>query len=430
MVHFLNLLVLLLQIDQETILRWFGITQPKSRGFDYNSTIDHGFSTVDVESVNAISLDTVKLIVEGLWNKLQSGLTLTEIENALFVILFVRFVFLAIRYNAKTSLYITLITLASGYLWYRHLIDVMMLYRDILLKIPFFHKLGSSAFELRLLSQQAVRNDVVLGENVQWYNVGQLVYYAFTKGIVTVDPMTGLKSYIDPISMVVSNLDEPLKSNVVPYYYKVYNKIVPKIFGICSRFWNQLSGLAAYALITRIGKRYCPYLIRWHWTVLLIIGFPEQIIIYLIERIIYFQSFILIPKVILSTQIDYSLLFEINILNVSLVVITVLHTSFVILGLLHAVCGQYLYIPFFVENAELHIGPRPKNSVYSGGYTSWQDPEEKKKSLNSLLPRVWYGWLGKRRTGNWKPIKVVLNLFSRFISKYLKKLYSLYNNLF
>jgi hypothetical protein len=45
---------------------------------------------------------------------------------------------------------------------------------------------------------------------------------------------------------------------------------------------------------------------------------------------------------------------------------------------IHAIWGQYFYIPFFVENTELHIGPRPKNSIYSGGQ-AWQDPEEKKK---------------------------------------------------
>jgi hypothetical protein len=36
-----------------------------------------------------------------------------------------------------------------------------------------------------------------------------------------------------------------------------------------------------------------------------------------------------------------------------------------------------IFLPFFVENTELHIGPRPKNSIYSGGQTAC--PEEKKK---------------------------------------------------
>ena len=36
------------------------------------------------------------------------------------------------------------------------------------------------------------------------------------------------------------------------------------------------------------------------------------------------------------------------------------HIGFIIFGLFHAIWGQYFYIPFFVENTELHIGPRPK----------------------------------------------------------------------
>jgi hypothetical protein len=67
-------------------------------------------------------------------------------------------------------------------------------------------------------------------------------------------------------------------------------------------------------------------------------------------------------------------------LVISCVVLT--HIGFIIFGLFHAIWGQYFYVPFFVENTELHIGPRPKNSIYSGGHTAWQDPEEKEKNLN------------------------------------------------
>jgi hypothetical protein len=83
------------------------------------------------------------------------------------------------------------------------------------------------------------------------------LYYSLTKGIIDVDPETGLRYYIDPISMIIANIQESSNSTIVPLYYKVYNKIIPKIYDIC-KFWTQLSGVAAYAVITRIGKRYCP----------------------------------------------------------------------------------------------------------------------------------------------------------------------------
>tara|TARA_B100000780_G_C20935945_1_gene373171 strand:+ start:139 stop:639 length:501 start_codon:yes stop_codon:yes gene_type:complete len=70
------------------------------------------------------------------------------------------------------------------------------------------------------------------------------------------------------------------------------------------------------------------------------------------------------------------------------------------LGMLHAICGQYFYVPFIVENTEIHIGKRPKNSIYSGGYTSWQEGNAKrleimtKDNIKFEMPRLWWGWFG------------------------------------
>ncbi len=402
MLYLFRLLLLLINIDQETVLKWFGIE-------------DIG-NLSNIESSSNVSSATFRLILYSLWEKIQDGLTLTDIENVLFFILFVRFIILTIRYNLKTSFYITCIGLFAGYLWYRHLIDLISMYRSVLLKLPFLHKLGMDAVQLRSIQRQTVLTDVKLGENVSWYNPGQLLYYAFLKGIINVDQETGLKYYIDPISMILSNIKEPTNSNIIPLYYTVYNKIIPKIYEICSKFWAQLSGVAAYAVITRIGKRYCPYLIRWHWTFLLIIGMIEQVFIYFIYRVYYFQSFVLVPKST-STYVSPNLIFQINGLNGVIACVVLAHIGFIIFGLFHAIWGQYFYLPFFVENTELHTGPRPKDSIYSGGYTSWQDSEEKKKHLNRYLTRFWYGWFGKGTQSS----SQIKNPFKKFIKKILKK---------
>ena len=383
MLYLFRLLLLLININQETVLNWFGMEDP----------------TTQESQPPEISLDTLRILLEGLWEKIQDGLTLADIENVLFFILFFRFVILAIRYNLKTSFYITCIGLFAGYLWYRHLIDLISMYRSVLLQLPFLHKLGMDAVQLRSLHRQMVLTDLKLGENAHWYNPGQILYYAFTKGIINIDLETGLRYYIDPISMAISKLQEPAKSTVFPIYYNIYNKIIPKICDVCSKFWTQLSGVAAYAVITRIGKRYCPYLIRWHWTFLLIIGLVEQIVIYFIYRVYYFQTFVLIPQTNSYTNyVDPNLLLQINLLNGVITCIVLAHIGFIIFGLFHAIWGQYFYVPFFVENTELHIGPRPKNSIYSGGQTAWQDPKEKEKNLNRLLPKLWYGWFGRGTT--------------------------------
>jgi hypothetical protein len=425
MLYIFRLLLLLINIDQETVLNWFGMDNSTNQ--ELRQAIESGsnlnFSTIN--SSTEVSLETFRLIIQGLWEKVQDGLTLADIENVLFFILFFRFVILSIRYNLKTSFYITCIGLFAGYLWYRHLIDLISMYRSVLLKLPFLHKLGMDAVQLRSLNRQMALTDLKLGENANWYNPGQILYYAFAKGITNIDPETGLRYYIDPISMSISNLQEPNKSNIYPLYYNIYNKIIPKIYGICSKFWNQLSGVAAYAVITRIGKRYCPYLVRWHWTFLLIIGMVEQIFIYFIYRVSYFQSFVLIPQADLISEaafspgyVDSNIFIQITLLNAIIACVVLSHIGLIIFGLFHAIWGQYFYIPFFVENTELHIGPRPTNSIYSGGSTSWQNREEKEKNLNRVLPKLWYGWFG-RGTKSQFPF---ISLLKKFLTKLTKKI--------
>lgn len=415
MFHFFQLLLLLINIDQKTILNWFGLEDLKNQ--EAHLLIENSFDNnpSNFQIGTDVSLDTFRLIIEGFWEKIQNGLTLSDIENVLFLILFLRFLILAIRYNLKTSFYITCIGLFAGYLWYRHLIDLISMYRSVLLKLPFLDSLGMDAVQMRSLNRQMAFSDVKVGENSHWYNPIQVIYYALTRGIIKIDPETGLRYYIDPISMIISNLPESSKSNIAPLYYKIYTTIIPKITDICSKFWSQLSGVAAYALITRIGKRYCPYLVRWHWTFLIIIGMVEQIFIYFIYRVSYFQSFVLIPQSEFSTAIDSTLILQINFLNWILGCVVLTHIGFIIFGLFHAICGQYFYFPFFVENTELHIGRRPKDSLYSGGQTAWQDSDERKSNI--LFPKIWFGWFGQGSKGDSQLFSTFLKLIKKFFKK-------------
>jgi hypothetical protein len=74
---------------------------------------------------------------------------------------------------------------------------------------------------------------------------------------------------------------------------------------------------------------------------------------------------------------------------------------------------------FIVENTELHIGPRPKNSIYSGGNTAWQD--EKEKNVQKFLPQFWYGWFGGGTKGTGNILKLFTNLITTAIKKIRKQ---------
>ena len=414
MLYLFRFLFFLINIDQETTLNSFGLE---------NHTIQEAQQTIrnssDIKPLTNVPVDTLRLLIEGLLNKLQDGLTIVDIENALLFILLIRFTILALRYNLKTSLYITSIGLFAGYLWYRHLIDIISTYSNVLITIPFLQNFGKDAIQLQSLNQQAIVTNLKVGENTHWYNPGQIIYYGIMKAIIHIDPETGQKYYIDPLSMIISKIQTSENSNIVALYYQFYNKIIPKIISVCSKFWAQISGVSAYAVITRIGKRYCPYLIRWHWTFLLIIAMIEQIFIGFIGRANYFQTQVLLPqKESYENYINSSLQLQIDFLNVIISSIVLAHVGFIIFGLFHAIWGQYFYLPFFVENTELHIGPRPKNSVYSGGNTSWQNPEEKEKTLNRFVPKLWYGWFGGGTQDNWQ----FASQFKQFLTKIFKKL--------
>ena len=426
MLSSLRLLPFLIHIDQETVLNWFGITNP-IRPSVVSATIGSSDAQLAVDKLNsssAFSVETFQLVIIGLWQQIQDGLTLSDIENLIFFLVFLRFVIYIIRYNFKTSFYITGIGLCAGYLWYRHLIDVVLMYRQMLIKVPYLQQLGASAIELESNSQALLTTDLNLGSNVHWYNPGKLIYYAFTKGIVQTDSETGIQYYIDPISMIISNLNEASKMKVIPIYYKMYTIIIPRVFETISEVWNQLSGIAAYAVITRIGKRYCPYLIRWHWTFLLIIQFVEQILIYFSYRVMYFQDVIIQEKLSIAAAngyLDSNLLLQFNILTGILTFCVTIHLLFIWVGLGHAICGQYFYFPFLVENTELHVGPRPKNSIYSGGQTAWQD--KKQENVQRRMPKLWYGWFGSGTNDIWifTPFKqTLINIVQKFRRQFRK----------
>ena len=425
MLYSFRFLLFLINIDQTTILNWADI--------DLETILN---TQQNVNAEDSI-YNSIELTINSFWQGIQDGLKLTDIENIVFFLIFVRFIILIFRYNLKTSTYITCIGIFAGYLWYRHLIDIITMYSQMLIKIPYLQKLGVNAIELDTSSESLLNSDVRLGSSdVQWSNPGKLIYYAITKGIIRTDSDTGLQYYIDPLSMVISNMDEDTKARILPYYYTTYNIIIPRFFETVSEFWAQLSGIAAYAIITRIGKRFCPYLIRWHWTFLLIIGFLEQILIYFLFRVMYFQQAIIEPNLVYTavtqaagrrtvslSSTDSSLLLQFNFLNILLTFLIVLHLSSILFGLLHALWGQYFYFPFLVENTELHIGPRPKNSVYSGGKTAWQDEKQANPNKKFTFTKIWYGWFGNGTGENWitGPLKQFVTTNMRKFLSFFKK---------
>jgi hypothetical protein len=381
-----SVLSLLITIDQETILDFLGI-------YDRFNNEEYA-ELLGVEVSTPVSSETFKLIIQHIWEHYQHGLGFVDIENLAVFILVIRFIFLSKKYNIKTGFFIVCIGLGAGYLWYMHLRDLAYYYSRTLWMSPLTHNLGydfEEVFYERLEMFGKVGTDFDTGK----------FYAPILRGFVAI---TNNNDYrYDPISMLWAYLPTDIHFLSDKIYYFMTLKIIPETYRFVTVQLTYLSSMLWYTFIVRINKRYCPYLIRWHWTFLLGADFIQRPLIYVQNRLIYYVNETLIPNGYFR---------ELELVQGMLCTLVAVQYVFLVLGLLHALCGQYFYFPLLTENTELHIGLRPKDSLYSGGHTIWQDKRAFMISRNasrklgkyrwgtirqaySMLPRFWYGWLGR-----------------------------------
>ena len=373
---FTSILSLLIYIDQETILDFLGIEGPYK---------PYQIST-------PVSLETFKLIVDSICDYYQGGLGLSDIENIALFILGIRFIFLSKKYNIITGFTITSIGLGAGYLWYLHLDDLLDFFEDSIWLCPLTRKLGSE-LEEAYINDMFTLSDPEVDPN--WSLYGSAI-----QGFLKLTSNNGYR--YDPISMLWSYLPSDIRFFSDKIYYFLTLKAIPQSYRfIDTQITNLASGLW-YGFIVRINKRYCPYLIRWHWTFLLTLEYLERPMYMLADRLRVYLDEFLIPNDLPETDL----------VEVILITLIAVNYVFLMLCLLHALCGQYFYFPFLTENTDLHIGLRPKDSIYSGGHTIWQNKtaylvsRQASAKLNKyrsgtirsayrLIPRLWYGWLGR-----------------------------------
>lgn len=383
----------MVKINQEIVLNWFGFQDPELK--EYRDKIEEwSLEESNIPLSPPVSLDTVRIFAQSVWEKYSSGLSLADIEEILFIIAFIRFIVLIFKYNVKTSFYITCIGIVASYLWYRHLLDLTLLYKTGFLFAQFTRRLYT---ENILISQMHRGIRAEIGYREGYDNPLMFLQFSFLEA----SKINGVYR-IDPISLLFAKIPEPWKSKFGTdnIYYRVYRDIIPWTYQFLRRESAQLSSLAAYTFFTRINKRLCPYLVRWHWTFIVLLDFAERPFYELAQRLIYYNYEVLIPKANDYKTIMYgfnndTILLELELTRIFVIGLITCHIAFILFAMLHAILGQYFYFPFMTENVELHIGPRDKSSIYSGGGTAWQD--EKKKLR--ITPKIWYGWFGNGTDG-------------------------------
>lgn len=342
--------------------------------------------------------------------KLQSNFTIVDLQNFMYIITFLRFLLYSIFYDVKTGFFISCISFLAAKLWYSHIIYLLTGYSGLYTGATVPHTLW-----LSYISQEKQKS------LLRGYKPS-LVIFDFIR---TCFGNNGNFYRIDPISMIFSSLPDNIKEYSDRIYYTVWNTLGPATFKIIrdNAFVNKMS--FSYLLIVRFYKKRCPYLIRWHWTCVLLFSVLTPLIGPIPYRLEQFAQLTLLPQ---------NRLFEYFLVEMTIETLVLTHLIFILLALFHALLGQYFYIPFMTENVEIHIGKRPKNSLYSGGYTAWQDYDiflnihkDPKLKNDSFFPRFWWGWFGrgdqpktpkKRQRKKWKMFK--------FLRKILKNLFNIF----
>ena len=358
--------------NQNKFLNFLGIENINSPDYiSYSPDYDFLDKTAVIDS--DVPFETVRTIFRDIYLHYRDGLGITQIENLVIFILFVRFILLAVRYNVKTSFYITCICFCSATLWYYQLTDIGMWYGKMLRLNPVTAKFGFDYINFATVQAQ-------LNKEMQ----ADSPIRAFTRAITADDGY----HRIDPISMIFSRIPMGIRNVTDKIYYILFEDIL-KIFW--KDLWppfREAFPLIAWSIVTRRLRRYCPYMIRWYWTLGIINDWAA----------FFWREFIKRGQEYLSYGTPEPI--EESLLIVIIASGAAIHFSYIIFGLIHAALGQYFYIPFLVENAELHVGRRPVDSIYSGGLTAWQDPYEKNYNKRRLIPKLWYGWFGRGSSPN------------------------------
>lgn len=410
--------------NQENLLNLLGITDFTKFTLFGDSGLEDSIRPL-ASYDTPLSFGTLKILYESLLDHWKDGLSLEDMDEIAYVITFFRFLFVAQKYNMKTAFYICCISHFSGVLWIYYLEETASTYisligsngQGLLVKLcaneqaqaNYNHRSTSVVNGISKIDPvyfDQIRSRVyLLKEYLETTNPILFVKTIIMKGI-TETTQGGTIYYIDPISMLVAKIPPEFKfrDDIIKVYYIFYLKIFPTLYKMLASIWNIVKSFVFYTTWVRFKKKYCPYHIRWHWT--FVMTYHVLMVLYagFITRIYEYTMF-------LQHKIDIGKLksyYELDTLRTVIYALILFHYLSVWYAFVHAIFGQYFFIPLLTRNVELHVGQRKSKSIYSGGYTSWQDGAEfawcgSTDTKKASKIKLWWGWLGRSGEDNFNP---------------------------
>lgn len=398
-------------ISRETVLYYFGClfndTTPIKHERIYNWKVNSFNEIVGVVDEPGISLHTLDLVAEMLLDRWLVGLRFQDIETLLYFFVVVRVMSLSIRYNPFNVIVITICSLLACHVYYKNFVGLISKYGEI------FKEMETTEW---LVAQIDMKKDFVKIN----HRANPIVL--FIRGMT--DSWRWGADNIDPISIWVRKIpDSVYRPWVFRIYYFFKNTFLPFWYKFYVYEGRKAVGILKYQYSTRVFKKYVPYIFRWHYTFTMLYSTLIGPINGIVLRTVRYKSFILEPYIEDYHKIEKikDALFKADPKNYvpppeliladelikqyddaviqsfwideCMYILLYIQISFLAIAFLHALFGQYFYFPFVVENVDLHVGKRPKRSIYSGGFTAWQDRD--KSYGASTLPVYWWGMFGR-----------------------------------
>lgn len=292
------------------------------------------------------------------------GFTIEEFQRALIILCFVRFLIYSFKYNFITAFKICSIGLISCILWAMALNDCIGAYYPNL--------------SLHPLLRNIYREEIIYREVAQ-YRAAERVFDDLIK-------QTNTPYDFDWITPIFAKIPETFTHITDPIYVFIRKDLVNTLSTIYNTNIKPMTAMFLYVGWVRVGKKYCPYHVRWHFT---FITLYNTFMPYVFKSA--FRARIFLNKVLIPEQ-RYM---EAENFRIYLGAWAFVHITFVMIAMIHAIFSQYFYVPFLTYSVELHVGKRPKNSIYSGGYTAWQDDFVFYNIRLRDTLRLWWGFLGK-----------------------------------
>ena len=240
-----------------------------------------------------------------------------------------------------------------------------LFYEYLLLSIKFTFRFGKDIQYLKIETLAESRR-------LRWNDPIGLFFFTFDRA------SDNDRFLIDPISMIFSIVPGKCKILTDKLYYFIYRDAIPNLIYCGQELSGLLGATMLYSYITRVNKKWCPYFIRWHWTMLLSYQICEQPFINLVTRSQLYMREILEPilngpnKVtMINYNPNYLIEWQHDFLTILNITVVLVHLAIYFYATFHAILGQYFYIPLLTTNADLHCGFAPPTK-YRGGKKKWE----------------------------------------------------------